>query len=203
MGAAVAGADAGIDAGFGQLGALGDAMRGAIFERIARQPAAVGELAAGVPVSPPAVFEVFTTDHNDWWPRSRHIGKPDSFTAILEPRIGGRWYETGDDGTECQWGEVLVWESPRRIVMRWDLDSEWVYDRRIGTEVGVRFTTESPKRARVELEHRLLERYGDKAGLMRDILGSDHGWVGMPLAMGMLAASAPSRGEAPATAART
>jgi len=37
--------------------ALGDATRRAIFERLAECPAAVGELAAGMPVSRPAVSQ--------------------------------------------------------------------------------------------------------------------------------------------------
>ncbi len=39
------------------LGALGDPTRRAIFERVARRPAAVGEIAAGLPVSRPAVSQ--------------------------------------------------------------------------------------------------------------------------------------------------
>jgi DNA-binding transcriptional ArsR family regulator len=39
------------------LGALGDPTRRAIFERLAKRPAAVGEIAAGLPVSRPAVSQ--------------------------------------------------------------------------------------------------------------------------------------------------
>jgi DNA-binding transcriptional ArsR family regulator len=39
------------------FGALGDPTRRAIFERLAEQPAAVGELAATLPVSRPAVSQ--------------------------------------------------------------------------------------------------------------------------------------------------
>jgi DNA-binding transcriptional ArsR family regulator len=39
------------------FGALGDPTRRAIFERLAQKPAAVGELAAGLPVSRPAVSQ--------------------------------------------------------------------------------------------------------------------------------------------------
>ena len=39
------------------LGALGDPTRRAIFERLATRPSAVGELAAGLPVSRPAVSQ--------------------------------------------------------------------------------------------------------------------------------------------------
>jgi len=39
------------------LGALGDPTRRAIFERLAAQPSAVGDLARGLPVSRPAVSQ--------------------------------------------------------------------------------------------------------------------------------------------------
>jgi DNA-binding transcriptional ArsR family regulator len=39
------------------LGALGDSTRRAIFERLAEQPCAVGELASTLPVSRPAVSQ--------------------------------------------------------------------------------------------------------------------------------------------------
>jgi DNA-binding transcriptional ArsR family regulator len=46
-------ANAAIDA----LGALGDPTRRTIFERVARKPAPVGEIARGLPVSRPAVSQ--------------------------------------------------------------------------------------------------------------------------------------------------
>ena len=53
--------------------------------------------------------------------------------------------------------------------LSWDLDPEWKYVAGLGTEVEVRFVPEGEDRTRVILEHRRLERYGDKAGMMRRI----------------------------------
>ena len=40
----------------------------------------------------------------------------------------------------------------------------------------MRFVEEAPGTTRVELEHRKLERYADRAGQMQSIFDSDGGW---------------------------
>jgi uncharacterized protein YndB with AHSA1/START domain len=125
------------------------------------------------------VFAVFTERQDTWWPRAHHIGSCAEFTAIVEPRVGGRWYERGKDGSECDWGKVLTWEPPKRLVMTWDINSEWKYDPAIATEVELKFIAESAERTRVELEHRKLERYGDKAEMMRGLFDGPEAWEGM------------------------
>jgi uncharacterized protein YndB with AHSA1/START domain len=124
------------------------------------------------------VFRTFTVNQNAWWPRGHHIGKCETFTAIVEPRAGGRWFERGDDGSECDWGRVLVWDEPNRVVLCWSLDADWRYDADLRTEVDVRFVAETPRRTRVELEHRGLERFGDKAEQMRTVFDSPDAWAG-------------------------
>ena len=62
-------------------------------------PAIHGTITVGVPVD--RAFHVFTESFNTWWPREYHIGQTEMTDAILEPREGGRWYERGEDGSEC------------------------------------------------------------------------------------------------------
>lgn len=119
-------------------------------------------------------FRVFTQNIDAWWPREHHIGKAELKSAMLEPRSGGRWYEVGVDGSECEWGKVLVWEPPQRLVLAWQITSEWQYDAKFLTEVEVRFTAEGPKRTRVDFEHRNLERFGKAAQKQREMM--DGGW---------------------------
>jgi uncharacterized protein YndB with AHSA1/START domain len=66
-------------------------------------------------------------------------------------------------GVECEIGKVLVWDPPSRIVLGWQLTADWKFDPDLITEVEVRFIPESANTTRVELEHRNLERFGDRA----------------------------------------
>lgn len=125
-------------------------------------------------------FAVFTEQHAAWWPlQTHHIGAQPAETAIIEPRIGGRWFERAADGTECDWGRVLAWEPPSRIVLAWCIGADWKFDPELNTEVEVRFISEGPGRTRVELEHRHLERYGAMAGTMQTTFDSEGGWTGI------------------------
>ncbi len=125
-------------------------------------------------------FEVFTARMESWWPMAtHHIGEADCATVVVEPQAGGRWFERGVDGRECQWGEVLAWEPPQRVLLAWRLNHRWAYDPALHTEVEVRFSALDGQTTRVELEHRGLEAYGPEAVAMQQVLGSPNGWSGM------------------------
>lgn len=125
-------------------------------------------------------FEVFTTRLASWWPMpSHHIGEAECADVRIEPRVGGRWFELGADGSECDWGRVLAWEPPARVVLAWQLSARWVFDPSLHTEVEVRFVAVDAGHTRVELEHRGLEAYGPDAPAMREAFGSPNGWNGM------------------------
>jgi uncharacterized protein YndB with AHSA1/START domain len=80
----------------------------------------------------------------------------------------------GEDGGQCDWGKVLVWDPPRRLVLAWQLDAHFKYDPAFSTEVEVAFTVVGPKRTRVDFEHRQLERFGAAAeGLFKNM---GEGW---------------------------
>jgi len=128
-------------------------------------------------------WRVFTEKMGTWWPLAVYkIGKTKAVDAIIEPRVGGRWYERGDDGSTCQWGSVLSWEPPSRLVLSWDIDANWQYDPDLKTEIEVRFIAEGRDATRVELEHRKLDRYGARRDEMRRIFDTEGDW-GRLLAM--------------------
>ena len=127
---------------------------------------------------PPRAFAVFTAGMSRWWPATHSINASPMKEAIVEPRTGGRWYERGADGSECEWGKVLVWEPPHRLVLAWQIDGQWKFDESLVTEVEVRFLAEGDA-TRIELEHRCLERHGAPAEQIRAALDSPGGWGGL------------------------
>ena len=129
-----------------------------------------------VAVAPDRAFEVFTACIARWWPRTHSIGRSPMREVVIEPRAGGRWYERGEDGGECDWGKVLAWEPPTRLVLAWQINADFRYDPQIVTEVEVRFVPDGPNATLVELEHRHLERVGERAEELRNTISAPNGW---------------------------
>ena len=150
-------------------------------ETVAMTPEVI--VAKSIVVEAPRVraFEFFIRQEA-WWPaQTHHLAEPPGEIVILEPFVGGRWFERWRDGREVDWGTVLVWEPPRRIVVTWQIGSSWIYepDPTKASEVEVRFLAESQHRTRIEFEHRHLERYGEQAERMRSILDAPGGAIGV------------------------
>jgi uncharacterized protein YndB with AHSA1/START domain len=122
-------------------------------------------------------FRVFTANMGAWWPKQHHIGKAALKDCVIEPKINGRWYELGEDGTSCEWGKVLAWDPPRRLVLAWQLNAEFRYDPNFSTEVEVSFTTLGSQRTRVDFEHRDLERFGAAAERLGKEMGEGWGQI--------------------------
>lgn len=121
-------------------------------------------------------FEVFVG--HAWWPLETHrLADTPGKEAVLEPFAGGRWYERAFDGTETDWGRVLVWQPPHRLVLTWQVSPAWTYeeDPGRGSEIEVNFTADGPDATVVELAHRHLERYGEEAERMHRILADKGG----------------------------
>jgi uncharacterized protein YndB with AHSA1/START domain len=126
-------------------------------------------------------FQVFTEGFDTWWPRSHHIGKSPMKRAIVEGFAGGRCYSEQIDGTECDWGRILVWEPPRRFVFAWRITPEWGLepDLQKSSEVEVRFTDGGDGSTRVDLEHRHFERHGEGGAAIATAVAGPGGWPGL------------------------
>ena len=136
-----------------------------------------------VKAPPERAFEVFTGGFASWWPRSHSTLAVDQEAAYIEPEVGGRWYERGEGGEECDWGRVLAYEPPHRLLLSWHLDQEFEPDPDPSTagEVEVTFTREGDG-TRVELEHRGFERRADGGAQIAESVAGKGGWSGLLVA---------------------
>jgi hypothetical protein len=133
-----------------------------------------------VDTDPRRAFEVFSAEIGQWWPLvSHHIGTATPEVVIIEPFVNGRWFERAMDGSECDWGRVIVWDPPRKLVLAWSINSRWRFDATLATEVDVTFLAAGDRRTRVILEHRHLDRYAADTEKMRGIFDSESGWTGI------------------------
>jgi uncharacterized protein YndB with AHSA1/START domain len=113
------------------------------------------ELEFTVDCSPEHAFEVWATKTSLWWPRGHSISGDAGLTVSFEPRPGGRIYERTSDGVVHDWGEVLAWEPPHRLLYLWHIYG----DRSIASEVEIRFAGAGDATA-VTIVHRGWEQLG-------------------------------------------
>jgi uncharacterized protein YndB with AHSA1/START domain len=127
-------------------------------------------------------FRVFTEQMGSWWPLDTHSVAVDqglgqrAETLRVDGRQGGRIEEVLEDGGTRDWGEIVVWEPPHRVVYAWKPNDNPTPP----TEVEVRFTPQGD-RTLVELEHRGWERLGEWAQDLRPLYASGGGW---PMVLG-------------------
>ena len=123
-------------------------------------------------------FRVFTGQLDKIKPREHNMLGVDIEETVLEPRAGGRIYDRGTDGSECEWASVIAYEPPDRVVFSWNVSPHWQVetDPAKRSEVEVRFVAEGAERTRVELEHRHLDLHGDGWEGLRDGVAAPDGW---------------------------
>ena len=130
-----------------------------------------------VKTSPEHAFKVFAA--GDWFPPHHTIIRNSKRKQlVIEPRADGGWYESAEDGSRHDWGKVLAWDPPRRMVLGWQLNGYFQYDTSAMTELEINFVPEGES-TRVKLEHRGFERYGDSGQSLHDSVGSPEGWSGI------------------------
>ena len=118
-------------------------------------------------------FTIWTAGTSTWWPTSHTVSTEPGLDVIFEPRVGGRIFERTADGTEHDWGRIVAWEPPHRLVYSWHLR----VDRSDATEVEIRFTDLDRTTTRVDIEHRGWERLGARGLERRD--ANRAGWAGL------------------------
>ena len=116
---------------------------------------AVPPIVKQVTIAKPAdqVFRMFTAEIAEWWPlKGYSVGKEAAKFCAIEPRVGGRVFERSAEGTESDWGKVLVWDPPRTFACSWR-PAHPEHPIETAQRVEVRFIAESPTITRVELVH--------------------------------------------------
>ncbi|MEN0066806.1 MAG: hypothetical protein AAGA48_32035 [Myxococcota bacterium] len=112
-------------------------------------------------------FVLFATQINTWWKRGPRFrfGEGREGNLILEPWVGGRFFERFVDAPDCVIGRVDVWEPPRagtstcRLVLAWSPPEGG----REASKLEVRFKTVAGG-TEVHLQHRGLEKHPGKSG---------------------------------------
>jgi uncharacterized protein YndB with AHSA1/START domain len=128
------------------------------------------ELEFTVACDPARAFSLWAEQTSRWWPHGHSVSTERGLTVTFEPYPGGRIYETTPAGVEHDWGEVLQWDPPHRLVYLWHLR----FDRSDATEVEVSMTP-LPEGTRVRIQHRGWERLGAAAEERRD--RNRRGWA--------------------------
>ena len=116
-----------------------------------------------VRATPEHAFAVFTTNVIKWWPPAYTIGQSPMKKVVIEPRVGGRWFEIGEDGSECQWGDVLAWTPSVGLTLAWRITMSWAFDPSLLTEVAIGFKDVGGGETEVQIMHSKFENYGTDA----------------------------------------
>ena len=129
--------------------------------------------------TPEQAFTAFTERFDAIKPREHNLLGSPIVATTLEPYVGGRIVDRGEDGSECAWARILAYEPPDRLVFSWDIGPTWQLEQDLEdtSEVEIRFVAEGPDRTRVELEHRHLDRHGSGWESLRDGVADEQGWT--------------------------
>lgn len=118
-------------------------------------------------------FEVWTAMTSTWWPTVHTVTAEQGVEVVFESRPGGRVFERAPSGQEVEWGEITVWEPPRRLGYVWFIRT----DRASATDVEIRFVDQGDGTTRVDIEHGGWERLGDRGPRWRQV--NRAGWDGV------------------------
>ena len=122
---------------------------------------------------PGQAFDLWTQRASSWWPVDHTVTAEPGVKVLFEARVGGRVFERTPAGQEVDWGQITIWEPPRRLGYLWHIRT----DRADATEVEIRFHDQGEAKTRVEIEHRGWERLGSRGPGWRT--ANQAGWNGV------------------------
>lgn len=108
------------------------------------------------------VFRMWTEKTAMWWPVGHSMsGAPNTVEFPTDP--GSLIVETGQDGSEHVWGEVVECDPPNRLAFRWHL----FFDVSEATDVVMEFVWTGSK-TEVTITQTGWERLGEQGQIRRD-----------------------------------
>jgi uncharacterized protein YndB with AHSA1/START domain len=118
-------------------------------------------------------FATWTERVSTWWPTDHTVSREVGVSVVFEPGVGGRIFERTASGSEVDWGSVIVWEPPERVVYRWHL----MFAPAEATEVEVTFATGPDGTTDVTITHRGWDALAAAGQSRRD--RNEAGWKGV------------------------
>lgn len=126
---------------------------------------------------PERAFDLFTNQMAAWWPPEHHLTGSPVVAMTVEPRAGGRMFDSCEDGSESVWGQVTEWDPPRRLCFAWMITAAWQLETDVDKASRVSVTFEADgENTRVTLVHNEFWRLGDGGQGMADAVGAAEGW---------------------------
>lgn len=121
-----------------------------------------------VPVPPAEAFRIYTERQLEWQP-PQHLTVKDPAAVVMEPQVGGRFYERGADGTEVVRGTIVEWAPPERLAVTWRIGPDWrpAPDDANASVIVVEFKPAGPDSTEAVFTYTHLERHGAMAPMLR------------------------------------
>ncbi len=127
--------------------------------------------------TPERAFDLFTNRMAEWWPAEHHLAGSPVVAMTVEPRIGGRIYDSCEDGSESAWGQVTEWNPPAGFTFAWMISGTWQLETDVekASRVSVAFVADGD-RTRVIVVHKDFWRLAEGGRGMADAVGGAEGW---------------------------
>jgi uncharacterized protein YndB with AHSA1/START domain len=113
----------------------------------------------------------------EWWPAGHHLATSPVVAMTVEPRVGGRLYDTCEDGSDSVWGRVTEWNPPAGFTFAWMITGTWQLETDVekASRVTVTFAAEGDS-TRVTVVHKDFWRLSEGGQGMADAVGAADGW---------------------------
>jgi uncharacterized protein YndB with AHSA1/START domain len=132
-----------------------------------------------VQVSSKKAFPLFVDKFGEWYPRAYTWSGKKLETIEIGSHEGARCFERGPHHFEADWGRVLIYRPPNRLVLTWQIgfNRQPISDPEQSSEIEVTFTDiDKGQSTKVALRHYKFEQHDEDGNQYREALASPEGW---------------------------